>query len=150
VDKFDRIYQLHRILAARRTPIPFEDLREQLGCSRASAYRLIHVLENFLRTPVERDAETGGFRYPRDGRTFQLPGLWFTAQELQALVVFDRLLKSLDPGLPGEHLAPLGGRLGGMGMMGLCGFAVALFETGAVQDDRGNADFGGLVSIGHR
>ena len=25
MDKFDRIYQLHRILAGRRTPISFED-----------------------------------------------------------------------------------------------------------------------------
>ena len=38
VDKFDRIYQLHHILAGRRTPIPFEDLRERLGCSKATAY----------------------------------------------------------------------------------------------------------------
>jgi len=31
VDRFDRIYRLHRILAGRRTPIPFEDLREALA-----------------------------------------------------------------------------------------------------------------------
>ena len=36
-----------------------------------------------------------------------MPGLWFNAKELQALLVFDRLLESLEPGLLGEHLAPL-------------------------------------------
>ena len=113
MDKFDRIYQLHRILAGRRTPIPFEHLRERLGCSKATAYRLIHALEHYLGAPIERDEELGGFRYrpDSDGSAFELPGLWFSAQELQALIVFQRLLQSLDPGLLGEHLSPLAGRL---------------------------------------
>jgi hypothetical protein len=33
------------------------------------------------------------------GRAYELPGLWFSAQELQAVVVFDRLLESLKSGL---------------------------------------------------
>jgi len=108
VDKFDRIYQLHRILRARRTPIPFEDLRERLGCSKATAYRLIHALEHYLGAPIERDEALGGFRYRSDphGRAFELPGLWFSAQELQALIVFQRLLQSLEPGLLDGHLSP--------------------------------------------
>jgi predicted DNA-binding transcriptional regulator YafY len=43
--------------------------------------------------------------------TFELPGLWFNAKELQALIVSDRLLESLEPGLLGEHLAPLSRRV---------------------------------------
>ena len=113
MDKFDRIYQLHHILAGRRTPIPFEDLKERLGCSKATAYRLIHALEHYLGAPIERDGEAGGFRYrpDPDGRAFELPGLWFSAQELEALVVFERLLRSLEPGLLEEHLSPLAARL---------------------------------------
>jgi len=114
VDKFDRIYQLHRILRARRTPILFEDLRERLACSKATAYRLIHALEHYLGAPIERDEELGGFRYrpDSDGGAFELPGLWFSSPELQALIVFQRLLQSLDPGLLEEHLSPLATRLG--------------------------------------
>ena len=113
MDKFDRIYQLHHILAGRRTPIAFEDLKGRLGCSKATAYRLIHALEHYLGAPIERDEDPGGYRYraAAEGRAFELPGLWFTAQELQALVVFQRLLRSLDPGLLEEHLSPLAGRL---------------------------------------
>ena len=113
MDKFDRIYQLHHILAGRRTPIPFEDLKERLGCSKATAYRLIHALENHLGAPIERDENLGGFRYRADpeGRAFELPGLWFSAQELQALIVFQRLLQSLDPGLLEGHLSPFAKRL---------------------------------------
>ena len=113
VDKFDRIYQLHRILSGRRTPIPLDSLKERLGCSKATAYRLIHVLEHCLGAPVERDDIVGGFRYlpSPDGRAFELPGLWFSAAELQALLAFQKLLQNLGPGLLDEHLSPLAARL---------------------------------------
>jgi predicted DNA-binding transcriptional regulator YafY len=113
MDKFDRIYKLHHILVGRRTPIALEDLMTELECTKATVYRLIHVLENYLGAPIERDKELGGFRYrpTSDGRAFELPGLWFTAQELQALVVFQRLLRTLEPGLLDEQLSPLAGRI---------------------------------------
>src|SRR6266508_4472829 len=110
VDKFDRIYELHNILRSRRTPISREDLRERLEpCSHPTFYRLIRLLRDHLKAPLEYDAERGGYYYRRDaeGGSYELPGLWFNARELQALLVFDRLFESLEPGLLGEHLAPL-------------------------------------------
>jgi len=44
MDKFDRIFHLHAILAARRTPIPLEDLTARLECSKATLHRAINVL----------------------------------------------------------------------------------------------------------
>ncbi|MGB5082485.1 MAG: WYL domain-containing protein [Burkholderiales bacterium] len=113
MDKFDRIYRLHHILVGRRTPIALKDLVDRLECSKATVYRLIHVLEHYLGAPIERDAEPDGFRYrpSPDGRAFELPGLWFSARELQALVVFERLLQTLEPGLLDEHLSPLTKRI---------------------------------------
>jgi len=63
MDKFDRIFQLHAILAARRTPIPLEDLMARLECSKPTVYRAINVLKDTLHAPVEFDADAGGFRY---------------------------------------------------------------------------------------
>jgi predicted DNA-binding transcriptional regulator YafY len=113
MDKFDRIYQLHHILAGRRTPIALADLMERLDCSKATVYRLIDAMRNHLSAPIVTDPEIGGFRYAPDsgGRAYELPGLWFSAQELQALVVFERLLENLEPGLLSEHLAPFSKRL---------------------------------------
>lgn len=113
MDKFDRIYQLHHIFAGRRTPVALADLMERLDCSKATVYRLIDVLRDSLAAPIVTDSELGGFRYAPDpnGRAYELPGLWFSAQELQALVVFDRLLENLEPGLLSEHLAPFSKRL---------------------------------------
>lgn len=114
MDKFDRIYELHRILRERRTPIARRDLMARLDhCSEATVYRLIRVMREFLGAPIEYDDETGGYYYRRDaaGGAYELPGLWFNAQELQALLVFDRLLESLEPGILGAHLAPLARRV---------------------------------------
>jgi proteasome accessory factor C len=113
MDKFDRIFQLHVILAGRRTPIPLEDLMARLECSKATLYRAIAVLKDTLRAPVEFDTEVGGFRYAAITGTsaFEIPGLWFTPAELQALAVMQRLLKDVGGGLLAEHLGPLAKRL---------------------------------------
>jgi predicted DNA-binding transcriptional regulator YafY len=70
-------------------------------------------MKDHLNAPIEWHPELGGYYYRRDtgGGTYELPGLWFNAKELQALLVFDRLLESLEPGLLGEHLAPLARRV---------------------------------------
>jgi predicted DNA-binding transcriptional regulator YafY len=113
MDKFDRIYQLHNIFAARRTPISREDLMRRLECAEPTIYRLIRLMKEHLNAPIEHDDDLGGYYYQRDagGGAYELPGLWFNARELQALVVFDRLFESLEPGLLGDHLAPLSRRI---------------------------------------
>jgi len=115
MDKFDRIYELHRIFSTRRTPISRSELRERLEkCSDPTIYRLIRLMKERLNAPIEWDGERGGYYYRRDAShgVYELPGLWFDAKELQALVVFERLLESLDPGLLADHLRPLAVRVG--------------------------------------
>jgi proteasome accessory factor C len=114
MDKFDRIFHLHAILAARKTPILLEDLTARLECSKSTLYRAIAVLKDTLRAPVEFDTEVGGFRYAdaKGVGAFELPGLWFTPGELQALALMQRLLKDVGGGLLTEHLGPLSKRLG--------------------------------------
>ncbi len=114
LDKFDRIYALHNILRERRTPISRADLMQRLECSEQTVYRLIRALKNYLGAPIEWHDDLAGYYYQRnaEGGTFELPGLWFNARELQALLVFERMFESLEPGLLGEHLAPLARRVG--------------------------------------
>lgn len=90
------------------------DLTRLLECSEPTFFRLIRVMRDFLRAPIECDAERGGYYYRRDaeGGSYELPGLWFNAKELQALFVFDRLFRNLEPGFLGEQLAPLSRRIG--------------------------------------
>ena len=113
MDKFDRIYQLHDVLRGRRTPISRADLASRLECSESSLYRLIRVLRDVLGAPIKHTDNPNGYYYERtaEGGTYELPGLWFNARELQALLVFERLFESLEPGLLSEHLQPLSNRI---------------------------------------
>lgn len=113
MDKFDRIFQLHTILSSRRTPIPLEDLMARLECSKSTLHRAINALKDNLNAPVVFDAEAGGYIYERGaaGEAYELPGLWFSPVELQALAVMRRLLKDAGGGLLEEHLNALSKRL---------------------------------------
>src|SRR5580700_6479835 len=113
MDKFDRIFQLHAILSNRRTAIDPETLMARLECSRSTLFRIISAMKDHLGAPIEFDNEVGGFLYRRiaDDETYQLPGLWFSAAELQCLAVLQRLLSDLGGGLLGEQVAAIGKRL---------------------------------------
>jgi proteasome accessory factor C len=113
MDKFDRILQLHTILSNRRTPIDPESLMARLECSRSTLFRIIAVMKDHLGAPIEFNSEVGGFHYTRiaENETYQLPGLWFSAAELQCLAVLQRLLSDLGGGLLGDQVAAIEKRL---------------------------------------
>jgi len=107
MDKFDRIFQLHSILSSRRTPISAQAIANKLECSRATVFRIIAAMQDHLGAPIQFDKEVGGYRYgsTATGASFELPGLWFSALELQALIVVQHLLSELGGGLLEEHLS---------------------------------------------
>src|SRR5882672_1217960 len=113
MDKVDRIFQLHAILSSRRTPIRLEDLMARLECSKSTLHRAINALKDRLHAPVVFDGDAGGYKYATKmpGEAYELPGLWFTPNELQALAVMQRLLKDAGGGLLEAHLGPLAKRL---------------------------------------
>ena len=112
MDRFDRIFALHRILNGRRTPVSRESLQEQLECSRATIGRLIEVMRDQLRAPIIYDRERNGYLYDRSNTSvYELPGLWLNASELHALLVSAKLLADVQPGILGPALEPLRQRI---------------------------------------
>ena len=109
MDRMQRIFKLHQILAARRYPVPRGQLEAELECSRASLTRIIAEMRDFFDAPIEFDKEAGGYRYSR--AAFELPGLWFTPSELLALSAAQQLLAEAQPGLLDGQLAPLKARI---------------------------------------
>jgi len=63
-----------------------------------------------LGMPIVFDRDRGGYVLESDGAS-QLPGMWFTPQELVALGAIQQLLVQLQPGLLSETLAPIKVRL---------------------------------------
>src|SRR6266403_1065942 len=83
MDRFDRVFRVHGILASRRTPISLDELKRKLDCSKATVHRTINALKDYLAAPIVFDAERQGYRYTADAKApeFELPGLWFTPAE---------------------------------------------------------------------
>jgi len=112
VSRVERLYHLHNILAQRRTPISRHDLMERLECSQATLYRLVAELRDFLGAPIEQDPDSRGFYYDRSyEQPFELPGIWISPGELQALLTARQVLGSVQPGLLEGELASLQGRI---------------------------------------
>ena len=108
----ERLYHLHDLLRQRRTPIDRHDLMEALGCSQATLYRLIAELRDHLGAPLEQDPDGRGFFYDRQlAGHFELPGLWISPDELQALLTARHILGNVQPGLLEEELAGVQGRI---------------------------------------
>ena len=112
MSKTERLYHLHNILSQRRTPISRQDLMERLECSQATLYRLVAELRDFLGAPIEQDAENRGFYYDRSyEQPFELPGIWISPAELQALLTAREVLGNVQPGLLENELDSLQGRI---------------------------------------
>src|SRR6056297_2066325 len=92
----EKIYHLHDILRQRRTPVSRQALMEELGCSQATLYRLVAELRDVLGAPLEQDPETRHFFYDRTlAGNFELPGLWISPEELQALLTARQILSNV-------------------------------------------------------
>lgn len=108
----EKLYHLHDILRQRRTPISRQALMDELGCSQATLYRLIGELRDVLGAPLEQDPETRYFFYDRSlAGNFELPGLWISPDELQALLTARQILANVQPGLLQDELDQLQQRM---------------------------------------
>lgn len=108
----EKLYHLHEILRQRRTPISRQALMEELGCSQATLYRLIAELRDVFGAPLEQHPETRHFYYDRSlAGNFELPGLWISPEELQALLTAREVLNNVQPGLLHTELDQLQSRI---------------------------------------
>lgn len=110
-----RVYKIDQMLNDHAV-VPFNTLMEALGVSRATLKRDIAFLRDRLNAPIIHDRLAGGYRFDRTtrhaGAQYELPGLWFSAEEIHALLTMQHLLANLDTGgLLGPHIKPLLSRL---------------------------------------
>ncbi|PCK09361.1 MAG: hypothetical protein COA42_04330 [Alteromonadaceae bacterium] len=94
MNSFDRIHDLHKILKDRRTAIPLEDILQQMECSRATFNRVKRHMTEFMGAPISYSRDLGGYYYQENADNgYELPGIWFNQQELQALLLVQSLAK---------------------------------------------------------
>jgi predicted DNA-binding transcriptional regulator YafY len=112
MERLERFYKIDRLLKERKS-VPFEALQEALEVSPATLKRDLDYMRARFNAPIEWDRQSRGYRFgaPRSGPRYELPGLWFTAEEAHALLTMQQLLANLQPGLLEPHIQALRERL---------------------------------------
>lgn len=109
----ERIYRIDQLLNSK-TSVSFKEMLERLEISPATLKRDLAYMRDRLNAPIVYDKELGGYRMVQQGpgTQYELLGLWFSAEEIHALLTMQHLLGNLDTaGLLGPHIKPLLSRL---------------------------------------
>jgi proteasome accessory factor C len=113
MNRFDRIYRLHNLLTNRRIPIPLTVIMNELECAKATATRYIEDMRTYLNAPLEYDRKLNGYYYDQQHaeKPYQLPGLWFSAEELNGLLICHQILQNISPGILSQQITQLQQRI---------------------------------------
>lgn len=111
MDRTERFYRIDQLL--KSSARSFVELQRSLGISKAQLKRDLAYMRERLNAPIEYDRDANGYRFgkPLAGPRYELPGLWFSAAEMHALLTMQHLLENLQPGLLAPHVKPLLDRL---------------------------------------
>jgi predicted DNA-binding transcriptional regulator YafY len=112
MNRTERFYLIDKMLSERKV-VTRQELVDELGISWATLKRDLAYLKDRFNAPIIHDRQSGGYRFdaPNVGPKYELPGLWFNADETYALLAFHQILSELEPGLLTPHVAPLLSRL---------------------------------------
>ncbi|MEP7295373.1 MAG: WYL domain-containing protein [Burkholderiales bacterium] len=117
MDRTERFYKIELLLRSRGC-VSFAALQGELDVSPATLKRDLQYLRDRLSAPIVYDAFSNGYRFAANapsGERHELPGLWFSENEIHALLTMHQLLAGLDDdGVLARHLQPLTEKLQGM------------------------------------
>ena len=112
MDRTERLYKIDAMLN-RKPFVHVQEFLDELEVSLATFKRDLEYMRSRLHAPIEYDAASNGYHFATRsvGNKYALPGLWFNAEEVYALLTMQHLLRSLGPGLLTPHVEPLLSRL---------------------------------------
>jgi predicted DNA-binding transcriptional regulator YafY len=120
MDRTERFYKIE-LLLRRRGCVSFAQLQSELEVSPATLKRDLQYLRERLDAPIVYDTFERGYRFETStgaaskGVRHELPGLWFSENEIHAMLTMHQLLAGLDDdGVLARHLQPLLDKLQGM------------------------------------
>jgi predicted DNA-binding transcriptional regulator YafY len=101
--RLDKIYKAHQILKTARYPVPMKRFQESLAeglkkVSRTTVDRVFKDMREKYFAPLDyvtRD-DRKGWIYTDE--QYELPGLWFNAEELASLLFMEQMLEQLQTG----------------------------------------------------
>jgi len=86
---------------------------DKLECSRATVTRCIEELRNYLNAPLDYDRQRRSYFYNQQSpdKLYKLPSLWFSAEELNGLLICHQILQNISPGILSRQITQLQQRI---------------------------------------
>lgn len=113
MDRTERFYLIDQMLCNQKQ-VTLSKFLQVLEVSLATFKRDLEYMRDRLAAPIVWDREKNAYCYDQsevESGQYQLPGLWFSTGEIQALLTMDALLESLQPGMLSSHIKPLRSRI---------------------------------------
>ena len=101
-----RLYAYKALFEAKRL-VTRADMLEFAEVSLSTFKRDSAKLRDQMGMPILFDKDRGGYYLDRNNLATEMPGLWFSPEELVSLLTIQRLIEQLEPGLVGLKLRPL-------------------------------------------
>jgi len=105
-----RLIRYSELLSNRRF-LTKQELMKVQEVSLATLKRDIVKLRDQMNVPIVFDRELGGYRLDKSSERTELPGFWFSQDEILALLTIQSMISELEPGLLGPKIKPLQDRL---------------------------------------
>ena len=116
MNQTERLYHIDKLLRANRC-VPVSRFLEEIGISIATFKRDLEHLRSHFNAPIEWDRECRGYRLAsptNNGPRYELPGIWFNASEIHALLTIEHLLQHIEPGVLQPYFSAFRERLAGI------------------------------------
>ena len=117
MDRTERFYKLQSMLLTQPS-VKLHEMQEALEVSRATLYRDLNYMRDRLGMPFDYQAALRGYAMTQQTlstKRSELPGIWFTQQELNSLLTMIELISNLQlGGSLLSYVAPLKSRLEGL------------------------------------
>jgi predicted DNA-binding transcriptional regulator YafY len=113
MDRTERFHIIDQMLCNQKH-VTLSKFLQVLEISLATFKRDLEYMRDRLAAPIIWDRERNAYCYDQseaESSQYQLPGLWFSTGEIQALLTMDALLESLQPGMLSSHIKPLRSRI---------------------------------------
>lgn len=111
MDRTERFHKIENRLR-QQASVSFAQLQSELEVSVATLRRDLRYLRDRFDEPIVWDPQTRGYRWRNAGQQPRLPGPWYSASEIHAILTLEQLLAQLDPaGVLAQQVAPLRERL---------------------------------------
>lgn len=108
MDRTERFQRIIRKLHEKRL-VTRAEIQGELEISLATFKRDLEYLRDRLEAPIIWDAEQGGYRFdqPVAAPRYALPGLWFNADEIHALLAMHSLISGMGERVLDSAVAPV-------------------------------------------